>query len=73
MKEVFTSGGAQATLDEKVQGLETEAERVRLEESGKTKEAEEYQTHLEEELAESQVLSPTDLPANCKLHARPVV
>jgi len=44
-----------------VQGLEGEAERLRLEESAKTKEAEEYQTHLEEELAESQVLSLTKL------------
>ena len=44
-----------------MQGLEGEAERLRLEESAKTKEAEEYQTHLEEELAESQVLSLTKL------------
>ena len=41
-----------------MQGLEAEAERLQLEEGGRKKEAEEYQTHLEEELAESQVLSP---------------
>jgi len=36
-----------------VQGLAAEVERLRLEEGGR-KEGEEYQTHLEEELAESQ-------------------
>ena len=44
----------QAELFEKVQGLEAEVERVRVEEGGRKKEAEEYQTHLEGELAESQ-------------------
>ena len=37
-----------------MQGLEGEVERLRLEEGGRKKEAEDYQTHLEEELAESQ-------------------
>jgi hypothetical protein len=37
-----------------VQILEAEVERLRVEEGGRKKEAEEYQTHLEEELAESQ-------------------
>jgi hypothetical protein len=44
----------QAELFEKLRGLEAEVERVRLEEGGRKKEGEEYQTHLEEELAESQ-------------------
>jgi len=44
----------QAELFEKVHGLEAEVERVRVEEGGRKKEAEEYQTHLEGELAESQ-------------------
>ena len=58
------SGGAQAELFEKAHGLEAEVEKLRLEEGGRKKEAEEYQTHLEVELAESQVLSPTEL--SCK-------
>ena len=54
LPQLTCSGAAQAALDSKVAGLEQEAERLRLEEGGRKKEAEEYQTHLEEELAESQ-------------------
>ena len=44
----------QAELEEKVQSLEAALAKVRSDEGGSKKEAEEYQTHLEEELAESQ-------------------
>ena len=56
----------QAELFEKLHGLEAELDRLRVEEGGRKKEAEEYQTHLEEELAESQVLSPTKLSYKLK-------
>jgi hypothetical protein len=52
--QLTCSGAAQAELFEKMHGLEAEVERLRVEEGGRKKEGEEYQTHLEEELAESQ-------------------